>query len=69
MKIKRILARKRRVYYWDFEFLNYRGEKLLYCCVAPTFDLALQSFKRYTEFSPVTLLGCTMSEPFEMLLQ
>lgn len=58
MKID-VKVKSTSVQYYDFEFYNKDKEKLLYCCTAPTFDLAYKNFKRYTEFTPVTLLSCT----------
>lgn len=68
VKNKKKETQKNTVKYYDFEFLNYRGEKLLYCCVAPNIEKAYDNFCKYTEFAPVTLLGVTCDEK-EYVLQ
>lgn len=47
------------VRYWDFVFLNYKGDELLYCCVAPNYALALQSFVRFMDAAKFKLVSCT----------
>ena len=59
MKIFNVKVKERTVKYWDFVFLNYKGEQLLYSCVAPTFALACASFHRYMFGCEYTLLSCS----------
>ena len=57
MKILNVKCKRKFVKYWDFDFLNYKGERLMYCCVAPDYSSALRSFFAYVESAPVQLLG------------
>jgi hypothetical protein len=59
LKIINVKAKEETVLYWDFVFLNYKGEQMLYCCVAPTFNLAYKSFLKYIGVGEYTLLSCS----------
>lgn len=58
MKIN-VKVKEKCVRYWDIVFLNYKGEELLYCCVAPNYALALRSFARYMDGAKYKLISCS----------
>ena len=47
------------VFYWDIFFENYKGEKMLYSCVAPNKGLAIKSFACFMGTAKYNLLSCT----------
>lgn len=47
------------VFYWDIVFENYKGERMLYCCVAPNFVKAVNNFVRFMGTAEFNMISCT----------
>lgn len=58
MKIKEVKVKKSVVRYWNFEFLNWKGERMFYHCVAPNFQLAYKSLLKYLDGCSYEVLSC-----------
>ena len=46
------------VYYWDIVFKNYKGDEILYTCVAPDRSRALLNFQRYMGCAKFDFVSC-----------
>lgn len=55
----KVKLKKQTVYYWDIVFKNFDDEEVLYCCVAPNYVRAINSFMKYIGTAPFTFISCT----------
>lgn len=51
--------KKAPVYYWDIVFKNYKGEEIIYSCVAPNYAKAVYSFVRFMGCARYDFVSCT----------
>lgn len=57
----------RTMKYFDFDFIDSKNERKLYCCCAPNLDAAYTNLQRYTnECGCIQILSIIESDSFQL---